>query len=258
MHGHIAALARHPVKGFTPEPLASATLSAGAPFPNDRLYALEAGASGFDPAAPAHVSKMKFAVLAPLPALARVATRYDEVEDVWRAETPGQPAFSGRLARVDDRAAFAGWVEVFLDREAPREARGRLAMLAAPGHRFFDDPLGMVSLINLASVRDLGARMSVELDPARFRANIVVDGWPAWNEQALAAGAVVRLGDARLSVVKTIKRCVAVDVDPARGVRDVDVSAALHRNFGHVDCGLYLRVESGAAITRGDRAEVGA
>ena len=52
MTGHIAALYRHPVKGFTPERLSHAELTAGGPFPCDRLYAVENGPSGFDPAAP--------------------------------------------------------------------------------------------------------------------------------------------------------------------------------------------------------------
>ena len=52
MDARIASLYRHPVKGFTPERLTSAMLEAGACFPCDRLYAVEDGPSGFDPAAP--------------------------------------------------------------------------------------------------------------------------------------------------------------------------------------------------------------
>src|SRR5690606_34992030 len=63
MTGHIAALYRHPVKGFPPERLGQADLTAGERFPCDRLYAVENGPSGFDPAAPGHISKQKFTVL---------------------------------------------------------------------------------------------------------------------------------------------------------------------------------------------------
>jgi uncharacterized protein YcbX len=52
MQARIASLYRHPVKGFTPERLARAELVAGQCFPCDRLYAVEDGPSGFDPAAP--------------------------------------------------------------------------------------------------------------------------------------------------------------------------------------------------------------
>ncbi|MDB5458271.1 MAG: molybdenum cofactor sulfurase, partial [Caulobacteraceae bacterium] len=89
MTGRIAALYRHPVKGFTPEPLDAVVLTAGAHFPCDRLYTVEDGPSGFDPAHPAHISKMRFAVLAKIPALARARTAYDEASGEFRVEAVG-------------------------------------------------------------------------------------------------------------------------------------------------------------------------
>src|ERR1700730_15411458 len=55
--GRIASLYRYPVKGFSPERIASTELTAGNYFPCDRLYAVENGPSGFDPAAAAFVPK---------------------------------------------------------------------------------------------------------------------------------------------------------------------------------------------------------
>ena len=46
----IDAIYRYPVKGLSPQRLARVTLSAGATLPADRLYAIENGPSGFDPA----------------------------------------------------------------------------------------------------------------------------------------------------------------------------------------------------------------
>src|SRR4051812_3976960 len=83
MQARIVSLYRHPVKGFTPERLAGAELIAGQCFPCDRLYAVEDGPSGFDPAAPDHVSKMKFTVLAKIPAVAKALTAYDEATGVF-------------------------------------------------------------------------------------------------------------------------------------------------------------------------------
>ena len=48
----IHAIYRYPVKGLSPEPLARATLAVQDTLPGDRLYAVENGPSGFDPAAP--------------------------------------------------------------------------------------------------------------------------------------------------------------------------------------------------------------
>ena len=83
LSGTIASIFRHPVKGLTPEPLDGMELAKGDYFPNDRRWAVEVGPSGFDPAAPRWVSKMKFAVLARFPELARLKTRLDDASGVF-------------------------------------------------------------------------------------------------------------------------------------------------------------------------------
>ena len=50
MIARVAALYRYPVKGLSPERLGRTTLSVGQTVPCDRLYAVENGPSGFDPA----------------------------------------------------------------------------------------------------------------------------------------------------------------------------------------------------------------
>src|SRR4051794_18133678 len=98
MSGHIAAIFRHPVKGFTPESLAHVELAPGEGFPHDRTYAVENGPSGYDPEAPAFTPKQKFTVLAAIAKVAAARTRLDDASGVFTAEAPGQPAFAGRLA----------------------------------------------------------------------------------------------------------------------------------------------------------------
>lgn len=248
MSGHIAAIYRHPIKGFTPERLDQADLAAGRGLAFDRQWAVENGPSGYDPLAPAFVSKNKFTVLAAIPRVAQVRTRLDDASGVLFAEAPGAPAFSGRLADIEQRAAFAEWLAAFLG----EDAGGPLKLLDATGaFRFTDHPQGQVSIINLASVRDLSDRMGVELDPLRFRANFYVEGWPAWVEQA-GAGREILLGWARATVFKTIVRCAATEVDPATGVRDQDVVKALFDNYGHMDCGIYVHMSSGGRVSVGD------
>ena len=64
MDGVIVALHRYPIKGFTPEPVETSVLEPGKAFPYDRLFAVENGPSGFDPAAPSFIPKGRFTVLA--------------------------------------------------------------------------------------------------------------------------------------------------------------------------------------------------
>ena len=255
MHsGHIASLWRHPVKGFTPERLETATLAAGGYFPCDRLYAVEDGPSGFDPAAPAWVPKQKFTVLAKIAEVARARTAYDEDSGVLTASADGRPPFQGALSEGAGREAFAAWLTDFLG----EEARGPLKVVQAPGHRFTDHPQGHVSIVNLASVRALEAKIGRPVDPLRFRANLYVEGWPAWIENEAAEGTVVKIGAATASLFKPIVRCVATHVDPETGERDMDVVKALFDNFGHLHCGIYVHVTEGGALAGGDVAEIAA
>lgn len=241
---------RYPVKGFTPEPVEAAVLRAGGYFPFDRLYAVENGPSGFDPAAPAFVPKQKFTVLASIPEVAKARTAYDEATGRLTVSAEGRPGLRADLARAEGREAFAAWLADFLGDLAD----GPLKIVEAPGHRFTDHPLGHVSIINLASLRDLEAQLGQPVDPLRFRANIYVEGWPAWAESGLD-GATLRLGAARAEVFKPIVRCIATHVDPATGERDVDMVRAIFDRRGDALCGLYLHVTEGGEIRPGDAVE---
>ena len=77
-----------------------------------------------------------------------------------------------------------------------------------------------MSLVATASLADLATGLrGAPLDPARFRANLVVETDVAWLEDTWA-GRDVAIGDAVLRVVGPIPRCAVVDLDPATGVRD--------------------------------------
>ncbi len=250
MIGTVAALYRHPVKGFTPEPVAVAALRAHDDFPDDRLYAVENGPSGFDPAAPAFIPKTRFTVLAQIPEVARIRTRYDD--GVFTAEAEGRGRAVCDLRTDAGRIAFAAWLETVLH---PDHLRGPLKVVHAPGHRFMDHPQGAVSIVNLASVAALGARLGKTLDPLRFRANVYVTGWPAWAEIDFDPGLRLRLGGAEVELFKPIVRCVATHVDPATGVRDIEVVDALRTLEGHLHCGFYAHVVEGGVAAVGDAAE---
>ena len=251
MSGRIAALYRHPVKGFTPERLAGAELEAGRFFPCDRIYAVEDGPSGFDPAAPAFVSKTRFAVLAKIAEVAKARTTFDEASGMLHAEAEGAEPFAARLADPAGRDAFAAWLSGLLG----EAATGPLKVVHAEGHRFTDAPNGFVSIINLESVRDLQRRIGQPVDPLRFRANLYVEGWPALTELE-AEGREVALGGARARVTKPIVRCAATMVNPTTAERDVDVPAGLFETYGHVLCGVYVEVIASGRVDQGSPARL--
>ena len=250
MNGHVAGIFRHPVKGFTPEPLREVELAPGQGFPHDRIYAVENGPSGFDPAAPAWITKNKFTVLAQIAKVASARTAYSPLTTTLHAVAHGMREIAANLSEPAGRDALAAWLSELLG----EDATGRLKVVAAPGeHRFVDHPLGQVSIVNLASVRDLSQRMGVELDPLRFRANLYVDGWPAWAENDWT-GKPLMVGWARAEVFKPIVRCAAPDVNPVSAARDLEVTKALFDNYGHLNCGIYIRVTSAGAVGLGDAA----
>jgi hypothetical protein len=251
MTATIAALFRHPIKGFTPEKLKRARLTAGAAFPGDRLFAVEDGPCGFDPAAPAFIPKQRFAVLAKISEVAKARTAYDEETGVLRASAPGAPDFEAIISDDGGRTAFAAWLSTLLG----EAAAGPLRVIDGVGHRFLDHPMGHVSIISLASVRDLESRLGRRVDPLRFRANLYLDGWPAWAENDWS-GHAVRLGEATARVFKPITRCTAPDVDPVTAVRDIAVTSELHRLYGHVLCGIYVHVTQGGMVAEGDGVEL--
>ena len=124
-------------------------------------------------------------------------------------------------------------------------------MLASPGHSFSDVARKVVSIINLASVRAIENMVGQPVHPLRFRANLYVEGWPAWHEFDLL-DRTLAIGDVRLKVVKRIVRCAAVNVDPDTAERDLSIPQALQRRLGHGDCGIYAEVIAGGSIAVGD------
>lgn len=248
MTGHVAAIYRHPVKGFTPERLEHIDLTPGACVPCDRIFAVENGPSGYDPAAPAFLPKTKFTVLMNIPKVAAARTRYDEVAGVLHAEADGVAPFTGSLGDAAGREAFAGWLADLLD----DEARGPLRVVEATADfRFTDHPRGHVSIINMASVRDLSQKMGVEIDPLRFRANLYIEGWPAWVENDWT-GKSLMVGWAKAEVFKPIVRCAATHVDPTTAERNLDVVKALFENYGHMNCGIYVHITDAGRVSLGD------
>lgn len=247
MNAKIQSIFRYPVKGLSPEALTRATLAVGRPLPADRAYAIENGPSGFDPAAPQYFPKTRFLMLMKNAQLAALDTRYDEAGHTLTVLLNGAEAASGDLRMPDGRAA----IEDFFARYNSDELRGPLKILQAEGHSFSDVAARVVSIINLASVAAVEGAVAMPVDPLRFRGNLHVDGWPAWQEFDLL-GKTLAVGDVRLKVVKRIVRCAATNVEPRTGIRDLEIPKTLMQAFGHMDCGVYAEVTAGGAINQGD------
>jgi uncharacterized protein len=244
----VHAIYRYPVKGLSPEPLERTTLAVRETVPADRLYAIENGPSGFDPAAPSHQPKQRYLMLMRNERLARLHTRFNDASHTLVIRTEGEEAARGDLRTPGGRAT----IERFVARHCADELRGPPRVLNAPGFSFSDVAHKVVSIINLASVAAIEAVVGLPVHPLRFRGNLYVTGWPAWREFDLV-GQEIAIGlRARLKIIKRIVRCAATNVDPDTGIRDLAIPDTLMKRFGHADCGVYGEVVEAGTIAVGD------
>src|SRR6476620_12635627 len=102
----IQAIYRYPVKGLSPEGLTSTRLASYETLPADRLYAIENGPSGFDPAAPRYQPKQRYLMLMRNERLARLRTRFYDTSHKLTIEMEGREAARGDLRTSEGRAAI--------------------------------------------------------------------------------------------------------------------------------------------------------
>ena len=76
-----------------------------------------------------------------------------------------------------------------------------------------------VSIIARASLEELGARVDAEVDPARFRATLVVDAGDEPYAEEAWTGRELRVGETVLRIGEPIPRCAVIDIDPHTGER---------------------------------------
>ncbi|MDB5315175.1 MAG: hypothetical protein JWO24_1019 [Rhodospirillales bacterium] len=246
----IETIYRYPVKGLSAEALEEVMLTPGETLPHDRRFALAQGDAPFDPAAPTWLQKRHFGCLMANARLAYLHTAFDPRSGMLVIRAPDAAPFAGDTRTAEGRAAIAGFLAGFLG----EEARGEPSFVEAPGHAFTDVAKKCVSIIGLASLAALEAKMGVPLDPLRFRANFYFSGGMPWGEFDLL-GEEIMLGGARLRVFKRIVRCPATEVNPATAERDAKPPQALREHFGHADLGVYAEVIEEGRVAVGDALE---
>ncbi len=244
MTGKLAHIFRHPIKAHGREALASVLLAAGQCLPWDRRWAVAQAATQIQPGWNRCVA---FSRGAKSPQLMAITCTLDEGSGTVVLQHPqaGQLAF--RPDEPADLPAFLAWA-------TPLVAEGRLPPAGIVRHEagMTDNPVPSVSVLSLASLRDLSQRMGMDLSIHRWRANFWIDGAAPWAELDWI-GRRLDLGEAKLEVIARIGRCKATSVNPETGVIEGDTLAALEDGFGHTDFGVFARVVEGGRVSVGDR-----
>ena len=237
-----------PVKGFSGQKLMEMPLRAHSPYADDRLWAIERAGPVFDPAQPRHIPKGKFLQLVNTPQLARLKSHYEPKTSRFTLQQDGREQASGELRTERGRRAIEDFLAGWLGQLAPARPR----VVGVGDHHFFDVPKPFVSLINLETLDDMARHAGKALHPERFRANIYVRALPAWEELGWE-GRTLLVNDRPAFIVRErIGRCVATEVNPQTGERDVVIPRMLLTNYGHKDCGLYLEPIADVTLRPGD------
>ncbi|HVY17513.1 MAG TPA: MOSC N-terminal beta barrel domain-containing protein [Rhodopila sp.] len=247
----IEYLYRYPVKGLTAEALEQTEVEEGGAIPWDRAFALAQGDAGFDPANPGFLPKWNFMCQMKN---ARAALLFSVFDPKARRLTIRAP--DGATVEANPLTEM-GQTEIgaFLTDYLGEEARGQPRFHHVPGHVFCDQKRPVVSLNNLASLRDFESKVGGRRHRRRFRANVWFSGAPAWAEREWI-GRELQVGGAVLRVLKGTTRCPATEVNPVTGERDADPVRELRQHYGHVELGIHAEVVQGGRFAMGDAIEL--
>jgi uncharacterized protein YcbX len=105
-----------------------------------------------------------------------------------------------------------------------------------------------LSLITTRTVAELGAHAGLDLDPRRFRPNLLVESDTREHEWV---GATLRLGDMTMRVDQRDSRCVIVNVDPETSRRDPRVLKTVAKASDNC-AGVYGSVVEPGRVALGD------
>jgi uncharacterized protein len=247
----IEYLYRYPVKGLSAEALEAASVEEGGPIPWDRAFALAQGDAPFDPAHPRWLPKQNFMCGMKNARIAALQSLFEPRSGMLSIRAPDGSGVRANALSEAGRVELARFLTIFLG----EEARGTPRFYHVPGHVFCDQPRPVVSLINLASLRDFEERVGARRHRRRFRANLWFSGAPAWAEFDWL-GREMQIGGAVLRVLKRISRCAATEVNPLTAERDAKPVEELRQLYGHTDLGVHAEVIERGRLEVGDGIEL--
>lgn len=250
MEPRLSEIWRYPVKSLAGEMLESIEVEAGRRLPEDRRFAILKGSGSVEPGVTAWASKRSFFNLMNDEKLATLGLSFDAREGVLTLERNGRQVARGKVTEPLGRTLIDQFLTAFLG-----SAGAQPKLVESAGAAFTDEEEPFVSLLNLASIRDLERVLGKPADPRRFRGNLLVEGLHPWVERNWI-GKRVRIGEVEMSIAEPIERCAATEVAPEQGVRDLPVLKSLARGFAHLEMGVFARIEKGGLLKPGDPLEI--
>jgi len=231
--GVVKALYRYPVKSMRGETLAQAHLDWHG-IDGDRRYAFVRSDSR---------SGFPWLTGREVPQLVRYTPYFADPDDVTYSpvcvRTP-----DGRTRPLDSAELKAELAQAY----------GNDVHLLKIGRGVYDSQV--LSLMSLASVRDLSHQAGLEVDSGRFRQNVIVETFSnrPYEEESWLDGQIIfgaRPDSARIRPNRRIKRCVMVNIDPQTAENDPRVLKAVTQMRDSC-AGVYGSTEKPGTIKVGD------
>ncbi len=255
----VVALYRYPVKGFTPEPCETLAVLDEGRVAGDRALAFRFANAPMPDSAWGR--KQECVVLMNTPGLARLQVRLDAVAQRLRLALDGAALVDEALDDAGRKRLAAALADYVLKLpENPLTGHPQRLPLKLVGDgvtpRYQDNEGGQCTLHSRESLAAVAAAAGdPDLDEARFRSNITIEGVAAWEEQDWM-GRRLRIGDVEFEVARRKVRCLATHANPATGLRDIRVMPILMKAFSQKEptfaIGMVTRGQGGA-IRLGDK-----
>ena len=247
---------RYPIKGLSGESLNETLLEKDQVLSGDREYAFARSHVSFDEKNPVYLRKTNFLALVKEEKLAKLSTEFNSKSKRLIIRFEKKTVLDEILVNEIN----INKVEVFFQKylnlgsnNKPRLVQGtKYENDKNLKHSFSDLPEKAISIINLNTISDFEKKIGKNIDPSRFRANLLIDNIDPWKEFNWV-GKTIEIGDCILEVFKRTQRCAATNVNPENALRDINIPNEINSHFGHLDLGVYAKVKKTGVISVNDK-----
>lgn len=254
----IKNIIRYPIKGLSGENLDKIVLEKNQVMPGDREFAFAKFNTKYDQKNPIYLKKTNFLALVKEEKLAKLFTLFNPKSKQLTIKIDNNVVVDEILNNKENinkvEVFFQEYLEMSKD-EKPNLVRGIKTNATNLAHSFSDIPDKAVSIINLNTIMELQKKIGKKISPLRFRANILIDGFNAWEEFNWV-DKKINIGDAVLKVFKRTQRCAATNVNPDNAQRDINIPHEINSYYGHLDLGIYAKVTQGGLISVLDKLNI--
>lgn len=236
--GTVLRIMRYPIKGFCGEEMSEVNLSINKGLPHDRRWAIRNGS----------LPKDSINSWEPCQAFIRM-TQHEELplykiksfdENLYLSHPSGEKISISQ--NKNHKEILSTW---FTHKDmALSYSNNKTA--------YWDHQDAHISIINVTTIKAISSTAGIELDPQRFRGNLLIETSEPWSEFTLI-GRRITIGNVELEVLRPIDRCKATSVNLTTGSTDSNIPHLLSSRYGHIFCGVYARVISSGKIRKNDR-----